>query len=79
MSQKSSVQFTPSNVPQLLTADRGFWGGQTMEKGIAGSKSVGGAIARIGSRASIVIGVGLEIYGAHAVFKAYETCKAGGE
>lgn len=43
---------------------------------IAGTVNKAGAIGRIGSRASVFAGIGLEAYGASQVYESYQTCSS---
>lgn len=48
-------------------------------RSIAGTANLGGIVGRVGSRISVVVGVGLEAYAAVQVLDAIEQCSQGGE
>jgi RHS repeat-associated protein len=57
-------------------ASRGFFGSNlTLDEGIMGTKKVGGAVGRLGSRALVVVGVGLEAYAGYQVVNAFSACR----
>jgi hypothetical protein len=46
-----------------------------LDEGIMGTKKVGGAVGRLGSRALVVVGVGLEAYAGYQVVNAFSACR----